>query len=128
WCALAKMIGAVTLLTMAAVTGSRYSFGGRGAALQQTRLSETMASRRVRILEVYAVADADEQPRRVADLQSRRVLAKLGTALDLQDVSVALVVEVAIGCIEDRRVASVGFLALEQHSRTNTPRAEYRVS
>src|SRR5882757_8274201 len=92
-CARANIIGAVTLLTIAAVTESRYSFGCRGAAaLHESKHSETIVSTRFRISEVYSVADADEQPRGVADLQCRRILAQFGTRFDLQDVAMALIV------------------------------------
>src|SRR3981081_595239 len=122
------MIGVVTLLTIAAETESRYSFGCRGAAaLHESRQSETMASTRFRISEVYAVADADEQARGVADLQSRRILAQLGATFELQDVAMALIVQVAVRRVEDLRKTGISGFALKQHTGSDTPGPEQRV-
>src|SRR6267154_4188667 len=123
------MIGPVTLLTIAAVTGSRYSSGWRGElALQASRLSETSMRMRFRISEVDAVADAHEQARGVANLQARGILADLGAALNLQYVAMPLIVEVPVRSIENRGEARIGGFALKQHAWADAPGSEQRVA
>src|SRR4051794_7715322 len=124
------MIGAVTLLTMAAVTGSRNSSGWRGPLdLQEAnRLSETRMRMRFRISEVDAVADTDKQSRGVADLETRGILAQLGATFDLQHMTMPLVVNVPIRSIENRCKARIGDLPLEQEARTGSPGTKHRVA
>src|SRR4051794_17517208 len=109
-------MGEVTLLTIAAVTGSRNSSGWRGGLDLQaaSRLSETRMTMRFRISEVDPIADADEQPGRVADLEAGGILAQLGAALNLQHVAMPLIVDVPVRGVVDRRKARVSHLALEQ--------------
>src|SRR5882757_6111635 len=121
------MIGLVTLLTIAAVTGSRNSSGCRGGlALHDSRLSETSMRMRFRISEVDAVADADKQPRGVAYFQSGGILAQLGTAFDLEYVAMALIVDVTVRSIEDRRIARIGDFTLEQNAGSGSPGPKHR--
>src|SRR3569833_3211899 len=123
WWARAKMMGEFTLLTIAAVTGSRNSFGCRGGRDLQpaSRLNATSMGMRFRISEIDSVADADKQPRRVADLEARGILAQLGPAFDLQYMTMPLVVDVSVRSIEDRRKAGVSDLALKQVARACAP-------
>src|SRR3977135_4224408 len=129
WCGRANIIGAVTLLTIAAVTGSRYSSGwGGGVALHASRQSETSVTTRLRISEVDAVADAHEQPRGVADLQPCGTLAQLGPCLDLQNATMALIVEVSVRRVDNRCVPGICGRALKQHAGTDTPGSKQRVT
>jgi len=123
WWARAKMIGELTLLTIAAVTGSRNSFGCRGGRDLQpaSRLRATSMGMRFRISEVDSVADADKQPRGVADLETRRILAQLGPTFDLQHMTMPLIIDVPIRRIENRCESGIRDLALEQETRTGAP-------
>src|SRR3569623_430645 len=122
------MIGACTLLTMAAVTGSRNSSGWRGPLdLQEaSKLSETRMRMRFRISEVDAVADTDKEPRGVADLEPRGILAPLCPPFDLQHMTMALIVYVPIRRIENRCESRIRDLPLEQEPRTGAPGTEHR--
>src|SRR3954447_2001185 len=130
WWDRAKMIGEFTLLSIAAVTGSRNSSGCRGGRDLQpaSRLSATSMRMRFRISEVDSVADADKQPRRVADLEARGILAQLGPTFDLQYMTMPLVVNVPVRSIEDRRKTGISDLALEQEARARAPGAKHRIT
>src|SRR5438046_5081880 len=110
------MIGAVTLLSMAAVTGSRNSSGWRGPLdlKEASRLSVTRMRMRFRISEVDAVADADKQSRGVADLETGGILAQFGATFDLQHMTMPLIINVSVRSIENRCEARIGDLPLEQ--------------
>src|SRR5512142_1500851 len=122
------MMGVLTLLTMAAVTGSRNSSGWRGPLDLQaaSRLSETRMRMRFRISEVDAVADAYKQPRGVADLETGGILAQLGPTFDLQHMTMPLIVNVPIRCIKNRCESGIADLPLEQEARTGSPGTEHR--
>src|SRR3569833_1289395 len=122
------MSGDVTLLTIAAVTGSRNSSGWRGPRdLQEaSRLSDASMRMRLRISEVDAVADADKQPGRAAYLESGGIFAQLRSALNFQHVTMPLIIYVSVRCIKDRCVTRVSDLPLEEEPWACAPGSEYR--
>src|ERR1700761_1455910 len=131
-------MGAVTLATMAAVTGSRYSLGGcgfaaalgacDGVALHERRHSDTRMRTSVRISEVDSVSRADEQLGGVADLECRRILALLEARLELQQAAVPLVIQVTVWRVEVRGEAGIRDFTLRQQPGPETPGAKQRVA
>src|SRR5271155_1994983 len=130
----AKTIGAVTVVTSAAVSGSRYS-GGAGVGKVQPASPTVRPARSVRhklfrllrMSEVHPVADADEQAGGVADLQDLRIAADFGAGLDLDHPAVALPVRVGVGIVEVLHRSGVIHDPLRQDPWPDAPCAPERI-
>src|ERR1700722_3682809 len=99
----AKTMGVLTVVTSAAVSGSRYS-GGRWAGKVHPLLTSSSprhnAIKWERMSEVHPVADADEQARGIAYRQDFGVAADFSAGLDLDHAAVVLPVGVRVGIVE----------------------------